>query len=77
MVVREAGLLLLVGLGGGTMLALAATRVAKSLLFGLNPNDPVSIALAIATLLLVGFAATCLPALRAARVEPGTALRVE
>jgi putative ABC transport system permease protein len=77
MVVREASLLLLVGLGAGTLLALAATRVAKSLLFGLDPHDPISIALAVATLLLVGFAATCLPALRAARVAPGAALRVE
>jgi predicted permease len=77
MVVSEAGMLLLVGLGVGTIIALAATRAARSLLFGLDPHDPISITLSLAALLLVGVAATCVPALRAARVEPGIALRVE
>jgi predicted permease len=77
MVAREAGVLLLVGLGTGTILALAATGAARSLLFGLDPHDPISFSLALATLLLVGLAAAAIPALRAARVEPGAALRVE
>jgi putative ABC transport system permease protein len=77
LVVKEAGLLLGVGLVFGTALALATARTASSLLYGLRPTDPASIAFAIALLALVALAATFVPALRAARVEPMVALREE
>jgi ABC-type antimicrobial peptide transport system permease subunit len=40
MIMREAGLILLLGLAAGTGIALAAAQLAASLLFGLKPRDP-------------------------------------
>jgi putative ABC transport system permease protein len=77
LVIKEAGALLGAGLVIGTALALATARTAASLLFGLKPTDPASIAAAIALLALVALAASFLPALRASRVEPMAALREE
>ncbi len=75
MVLREALVLVTIGVGAGAALALFAGRSAESLLFGLTSTDPVTIAAAIATLALIGALASLLPAWRAARVEPTTALR--
>ena len=77
LVLREALALVLVGVVIGLAASLAATRTAATLLYGLQPHDPLTIALA--TLLLVGVAALAgyLPARRAARVDPMAALRVE
>jgi predicted permease len=77
MIMQEAGWLLAVGIVVGTGLALALGRTAESLLFGLKPNDPATIAFSIAALAAVAAAASYLPALRAAAVEPMTALREE
>ncbi len=63
----------IIGLGA----ALATTRWVDSLLFGLNPNDPLTIGLAVALLLSVAAVAGYLPARRAARVDPLVALRRE
>jgi ABC-type antimicrobial peptide transport system permease subunit len=54
---------------------LAATRWVKSLLFGLQPHDPLTIGLAVLVLLAVAAVAGYLPARRAARVDPMVALR--
>jgi len=62
-----------VALGLGT--ALATTRWAESLLFGLKPNEPLTIGLAALALLAVAAVAGYLPARRAARVDPLVALR--
>jgi putative ABC transport system permease protein len=59
----------------GTLLALAATRGAASLLFGLQPRDPLTFGAAALVLALTAGAAALLPALRAARVDPMVALR--
>jgi predicted permease len=77
LVLREAGLLLVVGLAAGTLLALWAGRTAATLLFGLQPHDPVTIAAAMALLALVALAASYGPARRAAALEPMVALRDE
>ena len=77
LVIKEAGLLLGAGLIIGTALALATGRTAGSLLYGLRPSDPVSIAYAVALLAMVALVASFLPALRASRVEPMVALREE
>jgi predicted permease len=77
LVIREAVLLLAAGLIVGTALATAMAQTASSLLYGLRPADPLSIALAICLLAAVAFAASLLPAFRAARVEPMVALREE
>ena len=77
MILREAGLLLAIGLGVGTALAVAAGRAATSMLYGLKPHDPITMALAIASLAVVALLASYVPAHRAARLEPMMALRDE
>jgi ABC-type antimicrobial peptide transport system permease subunit len=77
LVLREAGVLLASGLVIGIGLALAVGRAASSMLFGLKPGDPVTIAASAVGLAVVAIAASTLPAMRAARVEPMVALREE
>jgi ABC-type antimicrobial peptide transport system permease subunit len=77
LVLREALALVVVGVVIGLAAALAATRTAETLLYGLKPHDPLTIALATLLLLTVATLASCLPARRAARVDPMTALRDE
>jgi predicted permease len=77
MVMREALTLLAAGLVIGLVSAIAAGRSASALLFGLQPHDPSTLALAAATLAIVAIAASYVPALRASRLEPTTALREE
>jgi len=77
MILREAGILLGVGLAVGTALSLLAARTASSLLFGLKPSDPLTLAVAIAALAAVTVAASFLPAQRASRLDPMVALRDE
>jgi ABC-type antimicrobial peptide transport system permease subunit len=77
MVVGRSVLLTSVGVVAGLLIALGASRLASSLLYGIAPHDPVSYAAAAALLLLAAVAAGWLPALRAARVDPVTALRSE
>jgi ABC-type antimicrobial peptide transport system permease subunit len=67
----------LVGLGLGVAVAVAASRFIESMLFGLTAADPVTYASAASVALVVTLAASLLPALRAARVDPMTALRAE
>jgi predicted permease len=77
MVMREAALLLMAGLAVGTLAALAATRSAGSLLFGLTPHDPLTLITAAAALAATATLASYLPARRASRLEPTEALREE
>jgi predicted permease len=77
LVLREAALLLLVGLAIGTGLALWAGRAASTMLFGLKANDPATFAGAIGLLAVVALLASYAPARRASRVEPMQALREE
>jgi ABC-type antimicrobial peptide transport system permease subunit len=77
MILREASVLLAVGLLLGTGLSLLATRATRTLLFGLEPHDPVTLALAAALLAAVAVTASYLPARRAARLDPMAALRLE
>jgi putative ABC transport system permease protein len=62
LILREALLLLTIGLVIGAALALAAARTAKSMLFGLKPYDPATLAFAIVSLALVAIAASYIPA---------------
>jgi len=77
MVMREAGLLLAIGLGIGTLAAVGAAQLAASLLFGLTPHDPSTLGVAIVGMALIAAAASYVPALRASRLEPTEALRDE
>jgi putative ABC transport system permease protein len=77
MILREALVLTSTGLAAGIVLALALGRAVSSLLFELRPNDPLTIVLAAAALGTLAFAASYLPAQRAARLDPMTALRNE
>ncbi|SPE37604.1 membrane hypothetical protein [Candidatus Sulfopaludibacter sp. SbA3] len=77
LVLREAALLLAVGLTVGLGLALWAGRAAGALLFGLKPNDPPTLAMAVLLLAAVALLASYWPALRASRMEPMSALREE
>jgi ABC-type antimicrobial peptide transport system permease subunit len=69
----------LIGLGllAGLPLAWGASRALSSLLLGVSATDPVTFAAAGLLLAAVAFAATYLPARRAARVSPMVALRYE
>ena len=77
MVIREAAILLAVGLGVGVLLALAGAKAASSMLFGLKPYDPATLAIAAALLALVALGASYVPARRATKVDPMVALRYE
>jgi putative ABC transport system permease protein len=77
LVLREATMLIVIGLVIGSALAIVVARTASSLLYGLKPGDPWTVGLADALLAAVAIFASLLPALRAARLEPMVALREE
>ncbi len=77
MVLRDGLLLVGIGILVGIPAALASTRLAASLLFGLGVMDPLAMTGAILFLLLVAIAAGLLPARRASNLSPTSALRYE
>ena len=77
LIVGRAMLLTSLGIAAGVAGALALTRMMSSLLFGVGARDPLTLALTALVLALVALAASWIPAHRAARVDPMTALRCE
>ena len=77
LILREALILVGVGLVIGIPLALLAARAMSTLLFGVTPTDPIANGSAVAALLLIAALAAYLPARRASRVDPMLALRAE
>jgi putative ABC transport system permease protein len=77
LVMRRAMTRAVLGIALGTGGALLAARAMASLLFGVASTDPVSFVGVAVLLLLVAVAATLVPALRAARVSPLVAIRVD
>jgi predicted permease len=67
----------LIGCGIGALAALFATRLLRSLLFDVDPLDPMVLVLAALSIFLLALAASVIPARRAASVDPMQALRAE
>jgi putative ABC transport system permease protein len=66
-----------IGIGLGVIASLAMGRLVASLLFGISPRDPAVMIFSALVLAAIGLAASVIPALRAARVDPVTSLRVD
>ena len=77
LVLRDTLALVLLGAALGSGAALATTRFVSSVLYGLQPNDPLTLALSVLLLLAVAALAAYLPAHGATRVDPLLALRHE
>lgn len=77
MVLREAGMMLAIGLFIGVALALAVGKTATAMLFNVKPYDPLTISLSAIALAAVAILSSYLPAHRAARLDPMVALRDE
>jgi ABC-type antimicrobial peptide transport system permease subunit len=77
MVLREGTVLTLAGLVVGLFLAFAMGRLIASLLYGVRPVDPISIAITVALLGTASLVAGYIPARRAAKIDPMVALRYE
>ncbi|MEO5816750.1 MAG: ABC transporter permease [Gemmatimonadaceae bacterium] len=77
LVVREGMTLPLLGLVGGIVAALAATRLLQASLYGITPTDPIVFVTSVVVLVAVSAAACLVPAWRATRVNPMDALRAE
>jgi predicted permease len=77
MVLRDALLLVVIGIAIGVPMTLAASQIIRSQLHGVGATDPVSFVVALLVLSAGAIAAALLPAVRASRVEPVVALRSE
>jgi putative ABC transport system permease protein len=75
--VVEGGTPVAAGVVAGTAGAMALSRFLGSMLAGTSPTDPVAFGAVVVGMLLVGLAAAVIPALRAGRVDPLTALRAD
>jgi predicted permease len=77
LVMKQATLQTMVALAAGVLVALAAGRLLARLLFRVSPADPLALVLASAVLAATALLACFLPARRATRVSPMSALRTE
>ncbi len=77
MVLREVLVLAAVGLAIGMAAALGMSKLVASFLYGMKPNDPLTLVLAIGILLGAALLAGYVPARKASRIDPMTALRHE
>ena len=77
MVLSEGGILVALGLTLGVVGALLLSRLIQGLLFGVAPNDPVTLAGVAVLMAAVGVGACWIPAARASRIDPGVALRAQ
>ena len=77
MILRDGARLGLAGLTLGVGIALVAARWLETALFGVTPTDAPTYAAVVALMLAVGLVACYLPARRAARVDPLSAIRTE
>jgi len=77
LVLRYAGALVGIGLGCGLVVSLAANRILQQLLFEVRPFDPLIFGVVAIAFAAVGIIAAVIPARRATRIDPLTALRAE
>jgi predicted permease len=77
MILRETAILVVIGLAVGVPASLASARLIQSKLFGLQPADPLTLAVALGIMIAVAAASGYLPARRASKVDPLVALRYE
>jgi predicted permease len=77
LVLREALILVVIGLGAGISLIFAAARLVTGLLFGVSPTDPATLLATVLLMLSIAALAAYLPASRASRADPMAALRHE
>jgi putative ABC transport system permease protein len=75
MILREGGVLLVVGLVLGVGGALFGARVIQGLLFGVTPHDPVTFTSVAVVMAAIGIVACWVPALRASRIDPVITMR--
>jgi predicted permease len=76
-VLSRAARVVLAGVAIGVGLSLWASRFVTTLLFGIEPRDLPTLALAALTLTVLALAATWLPAFRASRLDPASVLRAD
>ena len=74
-VLSRAARVVLAGIAIGVGLSLWASRFVTTLLFGIEPRDVPTLAIAALTLTVLALAATWLPAFRASRLDPASVLR--
>jgi putative ABC transport system permease protein len=77
LVVKLAAKLALIGVVVGMALALGVARLIATFLYGVSPSDPITYAAVAAVLIAVALLASFIPARRASKVDPMTALRYE
>lgn len=77
LVLVQAARLVLSGTVAGMLLAVLLSRVIKSLIYDVSPNDPATLAIVAAIVLLAAVLACCIPARRATQANPMIALRAE
>lgn len=77
LVIGDGARLTLLGIGVGLLGAVAATRIVQALLYDVSRLDPLAFGAGAVLLLAVSMAACVLPMLRATRIDPATAVRVD
>jgi putative ABC transport system permease protein len=77
LVVRSGLIFIAAGLAAGIVAALALTRLLSSLIYGVSPTDPMTFGGVVALLAVVALIASLIPAIRATRIDPATALRAD
>jgi putative ABC transport system permease protein len=77
LIVKDGFRLTLIGVAIGVAISLLVAPALSTLLFGIQPVDPITFAVVVATILVVALCASVIPARRGMRVDPLTALRAE
>ena len=75
MILREGGVLLVIGLALGVVGAFVASGAMRGLLFGVAPHDPTTFTGVALLMAVIGIGACWIPALRAARIDPAITMR--